>query len=296
MSMTKEQLPEVELYSIGPQEADHAAPLLTAEAVESIKSGQAFGMALVEEGEARAAACARLLPENEAVLELVSLYVAPAFRRRALGGTLLMELLEETMTATDGGLRWVTAAYLPGTEGVEPLLAKAGFRMEQDGQAISWQLPVADLVDSPLLKYPAPVPAGCTLHTLEELPDYCLRQLVQELAKNAVADLTVPEMRQALQAASYVLLDRTSQPKACAIFSGAGEDGVYLSQFFTASGSAAYAMAVLQAGGRALLTQLPSAVLEIPTLTGSSARLVQKLLPASQATHLTRAVLELTGA
>lgn len=294
--MTKEQLPEVELYSIGPQEADYAAPLLTAEAVESIKSGQAFGMALVEEGEARAAACARLLPENEAVLELVSLYVAPAFRRRALGGTLLMELLEETMAATDGGLRWVTAAYLPGTEGVEPLLAKAGFRMEQDGQAISWQLPVADLVDSPLLKYPAPVPAGCTLHTLEELPDYCLRQLVQELAKNAVADLTVPEMRQALQAASYVLLDRTSQPKACAIFSGAGEDGVYLSQFFTASGSAAYAMAVLQAGGRALLTQLPSAVLEIPTLTGSSARLVQKLLPASQTTHLTRAVLELTGA
>ena len=64
--MTNEQLPEVELYSIGPNEADHAAPLLTAEAVEAIKSGEAFGMALVEEGEVRAAACARLLPENEA--------------------------------------------------------------------------------------------------------------------------------------------------------------------------------------------------------------------------------------
>ena len=81
--MTNEQLPEVELYSIGPNEADHAAPLLTAEAVEAIKSGEAFGMALVEEGEVRAAACARLLPENEEVLELISLSVAPAFRRRA---------------------------------------------------------------------------------------------------------------------------------------------------------------------------------------------------------------------
>ena len=294
--MTKEQLPEVELYSIGPNEADHAAPLLTAEAVESIKNGEAFGMALVEEGEVRAAACARLLPENEEVLELISLYVAPAFRRRALGGTLLMELLEETMNATDGGLHWVVSSFMPGTEGVEPLLAKAGFRMEQDRQAISWRLPVAELADSPLLKRPAPVPAGCSLHTLEELPDYCLRQLVQELNKNGVADLTAAEMRQALQNSSYILLDQKSQPRACAIFSKAGEDGVYLSQFFTTAGNAAAAMAVLQAGGKALLAQLPgSSMLEIPTLTDSSARLVQKLIPSSQAVYLTRAVLELAG-
>lgn len=294
--MTKEQLPEVELYSIGPQEADHAAPLLTAEAVEYIKSGQAFGMAMVEEGEARAAACARLLPENEAVLELLSLYVAPAFRRRALGGTLLMELLEETMAATDGGLRWVTASFLPGTEGVEPLLTKAGFRMERDEQAVSWKLAVADLADSPLMKRPAPAPAGCTLHTLEELPDYCLRQLVQELARNGINDLTAAEMRQALQTSSYVLLDRQGQPKACAIFSPQGDNGVYLSQFFVAGGSAGSAMAVLQAGGKALLEQLPGGtVLEIPTLTASSARLVQKLIPSSRDAYLTRAILELTG-
>lgn len=294
--MTKEHLPEVELYSIGPNEADHAAPLLTAEAVESIKSGEAFGMALVEVGEVRAAACARLLPENEAVLEILSLYVAPAFRRRALGGTLLLELLEETMNATDGGLRWVTAAFLPGTEGVEPLLTKAGFRMEQDEQVISWQLPAADLAGSPLLTRPASVPAGCSLHTLEELPDYCLRQLVQELTENGVNDLTATEMRQALQNSSYILLDQKNQPKACAIFSKAGEDGVYLSQFFTTAGNAAAAMAVLQAGGKALLAQLPGeTVLEIPTLTASSARLVQKLIPSSQAAYLTRAVLELAA-
>ena len=294
--MTKEHLPEVELYSIGQNEADHAAPLLTAEAVESIKSGEAFGMALVEVGEVRAAACARLLPENEAVLEILSLYVAPAFRRRALGGTLLLELLEETMNATDGGLRWVTAAFLPGTEGVEPLLTKAGFRMEQDEQVISWQLPVADLAGSPLLTRPASAPAGCSLHTLEELPDYCLRQLVQELTENGVNDLTATEMRQALQNSSYILLDQKNQPKACAIFSKAGEDGVYLSQFFTTAGNAAAAMAVLQAGGKALLAQLPGeTVLEISTLTASSARLVQKLIPSSQAAYLTRAVLELAA-
>ena len=294
--MTEEQLPEVELYSIGPKEADHAAPLLTAEAVEAIKNGEAFGMALVEEGEIRAAACARLLPENEEILELISLYVAPAFRRRALGGTLLMELLEETMNATDGGLRWVVSSFMPGTDGVEPLLAKAGFRMEQDNQAVSWKLPVADLADSPLLQRPAPAPAGCSLHTLEDLPDYCLRQLMQVLKENGVNDLTASEMRQALQNSSYILLDQKNQPKACAIFSKAGEDVVYLSQFFTTAGNAAAAMAVLQAGGKALLAQFSGeTVLEIPTLADSSAKLVQKLIPSSRAAHLIRAVLELAG-
>lgn len=65
MEMEKEPLPEVELYSIGPDEADYAAPLLTGEAVEEIKAG----MALVEEGEVRAAVCARMFPEN-VVLEI----------------------------------------------------------------------------------------------------------------------------------------------------------------------------------------------------------------------------------
>lgn len=38
MEMEKEPLPEVELYSIGPDEADYAAPLLTGEAVEEMES------------------------------------------------------------------------------------------------------------------------------------------------------------------------------------------------------------------------------------------------------------------
>lgn len=291
--MTKAPLPEVELYSIGPSEADHAAPLLTAEAVAAIKNGEAFGMALVEEGEARAAACARLLPENETVLELISLYVAPAFRRRALGGTLLMELLEETMAATDGSLGWVITAFMPGTEGAEPFLAKAGFRMEPDEEAAAWRLSVSDLADSVLMRQTAQIPSGYSLHTLEQLPDYCLRQLVQVLKKNQVNDLTVPEMRQALQTASHVLLNAKGQPVSCAIFSTQGNGTIYLSQFFV-SGGASAAVAVLQASAQALLTQFPGGtVLEIPTLTASSAKLVQMLVPSSQSVPLTRAVLSL---
>ncbi|MGN1231416.1 MAG: hypothetical protein ACI4TP_05900, partial [Anaerotignum sp.] len=151
------------------------------------------------------------------------------------------------------------------------------------------------LADSPLLKHSMSVPTGCSLHTLAELSEYSLRQLVQELQKNLIADLTVGQMREALQTTSYVLLDQKGQPKACAIISKAGENGVSLSQFFTADGNAAAAMAVLRAAGQALLQQLPgNTVLEIPTLTETSANLVKKLIPSGQAVCLMRAVLELS--
>lgn len=289
-----DQLPEVQLYTIGPEEVSHAAPLLTAEAVEYIREGAAFGMALVEEGEARAAVCARLLPENEAVLDLISLYVAPAYRRRGLGGTLLMELLDETMEATDGSLRWVTASFAPGAEGLESLLSKAGFQIEQDQTVASWQLPVGSLEQSVLMKRSAPPRGKYSLRTLEELSNYHIRQLVQRLKKHRVDDLTPAEMRQALPKASHVLFDPEGQPTACAIFTAKGDGTVFLSQFFVAGGSATAALTVLQAGAKALLAQFPeNTLLEIPTLTASSARLVQALLPSSQAVYLNRAVLNL---
>ena len=292
--MKDQTLPEVQLYSIGAGEAKRAAPLLTAEAVSYLKSGDAFGMALVEEGEARAAACARFASEDDAALELISLYTTPAFRRRGLGGTLLAELLELCMAETDGSLRQVTAVFLPGTEGAEALLTGAGFQIAPDAQAVSWRFPVSALAESPLLRLPAPLPRGCTLHTVREVPDYMLHQLVQELRQHGIDDLSAAEMRRSMQDAGYVLLNAENRPRACAIFSPSGS-GAYLSQFFTADKSPAAALSVLQGAGRALLAQLPpDAPVEIPTVTASSARLVQKLLPAGQAVHLLRAVLDLT--
>lgn len=51
-----------------PDEADYAAPLLTGEAVEEIKAGMAFGMALVE-----------LLEEMESAMDGMLTYVTAAF-------------------------------------------------------------------------------------------------------------------------------------------------------------------------------------------------------------------------
>lgn len=290
----KQEFPEVELYTVGPKDVDRVASLLTKEAVEEIKAGEAFGMVLVEEDEVRAAACARILPEDDEILELISLYVPPAFRRRALGGTLLMEVLERTMAETDAMLRLAIASFMPGTEGLEELLVKAGFVIEQDEQVLAWQISMPDLADSLLLKRTKAVSAGDSLRTLAELPDYAVRQLVQVLQQHSIADLTVAEMREALQTASYVLLDAKGEPKACAIVSAAEKNVAYLSQFFAEDGNAAASMAVLQAAGQAVLRECdPDTVLEIPTLTDSSANLVKTLVPAAQSVCLLRAYLEL---
>lgn len=291
----KQELPEVQLYGIGPDEADHAAPLLTAEAVTYIKNNEAFGLALVEEGKARAAVCANFSPEDEAILEIISLYVAPDYRRRKLGGTLLMELLEAVLSETEGNLKGVIASFMPETEGVEALLTKAGFEIKRDEQAQTFRLPVSELADSPLLKRKKSVPEGYILRSLKGISDTTLRQLAEELKRNRVDDLSLEEMGQALPDCSYVLLNGKLEPKACAIFHAMGENGIYLSQFFTADGSTAAGMAVLQAAAKALLNRFPGeTVLEIPTLTESSAGLVKKLLPSSKSTGLMHAVLDLT--
>lgn len=294
--MEKKPLPEVELYSIGSGQADYAAPLLTGEAVAQIKAGTAFGMALAEEGEVRAAVCARLLPENDTHLELVSLYVAPVHRRRGLGNTLLMELLEEMQAATDGTLTYVTAKFSPQMDGLAQLFTKAGFVIEEESAVTLWQLPLTKLTGSPLFARRVSVPEKCMLRTVEHAQDVDLKRLVEKLKQNGVADLTVSQIRQSLTGVSYILWDKNLEPVACAVVSKLDDTHVYLSQFFMANGSKAAGMCVLQAAADALTGQLPGDVmLEIPTVADSAARLAQRLLPDCAATHMQRATLDLTG-
>lgn len=293
MSQTKmDDLPEIELVAIGPDDTELVAPLLTPEAVEYINSGMAFGMAAVEEEETRAAVCARLLPENDAVLEIISLYVAPAFRRRGLGGTLLMELIEETMEATDGGIRWVTSAFDSQIEGLEALLTKAGFAIEYDNEAVTWQLTMGELASAPLMEHKAAA-SGLSLCPLKELSEQQIKQLVNILIENYVDYMSVQEIRQALAECSYVAYSQNNTPVACSVFTALSEEKIVLSQFFSKTDTSSL-LAVLQASAAALIENYPAdTILEIPTLTRSSAKLVEKLLPCSKAVRSVKSVLEL---
>lgn len=289
----QDELPPVELYSVGPKEVELAVPLLTAEAAEMIRRDEAFGLAIVEEDEVRGAVCARLAPENEICLELLSLYVVPKCRRRRLGGTLLMELLEACEESFDGTIARVEVNFSP-EPGLEALFKKAGFMMEQDEEGVhSHMVLVSTLADSPLMRHKAVLPKGCTLVSFEKLSRIRIRGIFQTLEKADADYIDLNRLYQALPDASFALLDAEGNPVACAVLSS-GEDRLCLSQFFTAGGSTSAGMAVLQAAVKVLLEQYAAAWLEIPLLTASSAGLAERLLGGEgKKEPLIRAVLEL---
>ena len=290
-----EQLPEVSIYAIGPEEAEYVASLLTPEAVTLIQNGERFGLALVEEGKARAAVCAGVSPENEEVLEIISLYVEKEYRRRGLGTTLVLELLDYVMEVTDASLSYMTASYLSDDDALSAMFTNLGFEIMQEESAISWQLPLGKLPDSTLMKTSVTLPEGTELYPVVSLSKYHIRQLVHKLKENGIDILSVEQIEKAHQEASFVLMDEKEEPSGCAIFMVSENTHITLSQFFTKYKNPAPSMEMLQSGAKVLLEQFPpEAVLEIPTLTESSSRLVQRLLPDSQAICLNRAVLDLT--
>lgn len=286
-------LAPVQLYSIGPQEVELAAPLLTNEAAALIRSDEAFGIAIVDEGKARGALCARLSPDNDICMELLSLYVVPQYRRRQLGATLLLELLEMCGEIFDGTISRIETAFLP-EQGLIALLQKTGFRLEPDETGIcSVFVPVSKLADSPLMKQNGSQQGDGTLIPFKDLSSVHIRRLFHELEK-ADADYMEPDqLDQALSDVSFVLMDAGSCPAACTVFTG-GNDRLCLSQFFAAGGNAAGAVAVLQTAARALLKQYPDATLELPLLTPASVRLAKRLLgDAGTAEPLMHAILKL---
>lgn len=290
-----EQLPEVSIYAIGPEEVEYAAPLLTPEAVISIQQGESFGLALVEEGKARAAVCAGFSPENEEILEIISLYVEKEYRRRGLGTTLVLELIDSMMEATDASIRYITASYLSDDEVMEAMFSGLGFEIFSEESAISWRLPLKNLPGSTLMQTSAALPEGISLRCLNTLSKQDIRQLVQKLEEHNMDLLTCEEMEKAYGEASFVVMDEHNEPAACVIFTAADDMHIVLSQFFTIYKNPAPSMVALQEGGKVLLERFSmEAVLEIPTLTDSSSRLVQRLLPESQSFCLKQAVLDLS--
>ncbi len=285
-------LPEVELYSVGTEEVDRVAHLMTAEAAALIKSEEAFGIAVAEENEVRGAMCARFAPENERCLEILSIYVVPEFRGRGLGTTMLVETIEEILAETEGELTYAGAIFSPGAEGAKELFEKIGFEISEAEGIFAFQVEVGALMSYELLKRKVAPPEGCSLRTVSELSDYDIKMLISELRNNGVDYISVVETANSIKDASYVLFDANGKLIACAIFTPAGEAKVCLAQFFTAGGANA-AMSVLQSGAAALAEKLPpDMILEIPTVEESSASLVKKIVPDCKSVKVLSAMLK----
>lgn len=284
---------DVQIYSVGSKEVSRIAPLLTEEAAELIGAGEAFALCVAEDDEVRGAIAARFLPENEQVLEILSFYVVEQHRKKGLGGTLLMELLENTMEATGGFLTFAVASFSPSQKEMESLFQRAGFEMEET-QEKTFRIPLSELKNSSLMKHTAS--STDSVVPMEELTPIQVNKLYNILEKNNVNYLSRSEIQKVHPKASYVIFDQKQNPKACSLIDVQDEKDIGLVQFFTAEKTPASALAVLKATAKALLKLYPEdAILEIPVLTDSSERLVHKLLGDDlQSESMIQAVLPLS--
>jgi len=285
------ELPEVNLYAVGPLEVDRVSNLMTSEAVSLIKSGDAYGIAITEGDEVHGAMCFRLSPENEQCLEILSIFVIPGFRRTRLATTMITETVEDILSETYGELKFATAVFSPDTEGARELFESIGFKISESENCLTFRTDAGSLLKNELLAVKAQAPAGCVLRAVSELSDYDVRMLVSELSKNGVDYVSASDISGSIIDASFVLTDASGTAIACSIFSHGSDGGAVLSQFYTASGANS-AMAVLRASAAALAEKLPhDAPIEITTVESSSAGLVKKLLPDSKETKILHALL-----
>lgn len=284
-----ESLPELELYAIPPEQAKRLSPLLTGEAQELIARGEAFSLCAVEDGEVCAAICAVLPEEQGETLELVSLYVAPSHRRRGVGMTLLLELIEDAFNLTEGELRRVEAVFDGSGDGLRELFEAADFELAPVADARSFRVSVSELASAPLMQLQtgaarAAVPFG-------DLASYRLRQLFLTLEQYGAEYVTFAELEQASPRLSFAVYGEDGELEACSVL-GEQPGGFCLKQFFCRQTRLNAALTALRASAEALIARGPEdAVLEVPVVSDSAAQLARKLLAAAGTSgQLTRAV------
>ena len=144
------------------------------------------------------------------------------------------------------------------------------------------------------MEKPVSLPPHTILLPLEEFSEHQIHQLVYTLRKHHIDMMSAEEISGAHRKVSRVLLDEAAEMVGCVILTEASPEHIVLSQFFTAYKTAAPSVAILQAAAKALMEQFPAeTLLEIPTVTSSTGKLVQRLIPDSKAVGLTNAVLDL---
>lgn len=277
----REELPELQLYRVGAEQIDKFAPLFTREAAEEVAAASAAAVIAVENDVACGGICMKLAEGQEELLDLLSLYVVPEYRRRGVAGTLFLETMEEIFDATDGLVHCCRCLGTNDAEGLEEFLAKAGFVTEEEEGAGSFLTSVEKLQTAPVLGYGARLSPGCELIPVEELSALSVKRLFRALSEFSVDYMQESELPAACGEISYVALDAGKEPAACAIFTER-EGRLCLSQFYMKPGASGEVVKLLQTAiQKAGEKYGGDKEVEIPILSDSSCRLMEKLLGTS---------------
>lgn len=274
-----DKLPELELYRVDVPQIAKFSPLFTQEAVAELAAGTAAAMIAVEENVACGGICMKPLEgAQEGMLELLSLYVVPEHRRRGIAGTLFLEMMENIFEATDGILHSCRYVGEKDTEGVTEFLKKAGFVFEEEEPAGNFLTKLKDLGRAPLKGFRAGLPAAYRMVSAAELSALERKRIFQTLSGAGAAFMTEAELEDACQEISYAVFDAKREMAACAFFTEQ-EGRLCLSQFFIKPGPAGEGIKMLQTCVQEAEKRYGEETeVEIPILTDSSLRLMEKLL------------------
>lgn len=289
-----DKLPELELYRVEAPQIAKFSPLFTQEAVAELAAGTAIGMIAVEENIACGAICMKLMgDEQEGMLDLLSLYVVPEYRRKGIAGTLFLEMMENVFEATDGMVHYCRYVGEKDAEGVTEFLEQAGFVFEEEELAGAFLTTVKELCNAPLNGFRASLPADYRMVSVPELSALEKKKIFQTLSEAGVAYMAEAELENACQEISYAVFDARREMAACAFFTEHGRR-ICLSQFFIKPGPAGEGIKMLQTCVRKAAMQYGEEMqIEIPILTDSSLRLMEKLLGKCRRIPMCKAYFEM---
>lgn len=306
MEKKMEELGEVQLYYIDNNTIETVENLFPVSVADKIKTGEAFGLAIEEEGEIRGAISAVFYTETDHI-EVLSIYVDKESRRRYLGSTLLLQMIDAVMEETEGELRAVSMSFLENIEGIRPFLDRMGFMMESSEEEGSFFINRESLENSVLnnrrVSYGSHIRSkdygndlgsdnyeeGISPVSWATVSEYEKKKLYRELEKAEIAYMTLTEFIAVNNEISFVKKDVAGKIKACCIITG--EEKLVLSQYYSENGNVRNGIEVLFAALSALLQVKGEWTLEIPCMTKSSIRLLENLIPGAERVGYIRAVL-----
>ena len=281
-----EEMSEVQLHFIDESTIEQVKVLYPAAVAEAIEKGQAFGLAIEEEEEIRGALGAVLMPEDDR-LEILSLYVTEDSRRRYLGTTLLLETINSILEETEGELKLVTISFPERIPGMREFIENLGFILECYPHEGSFFLNNRLLENSVLNRKSSQPITGVT--SWNELNDYEVKELYHQLETEGIAYLQRADLKKVRGELSFVKKDSSGKMLACCIITGS--ERPVLAQFYSAKGNTKYGVAVLTAALGRFLMMPQEQDLEVPCISMSSIKLLQRLVPEAEKENYIRAYL-----